>query len=94
MMKMTVLEQVCLHAKPGQTIALVGPTGAGKTTIINLLSRFYDIAKARSRSTVRISAARSSNNLRRMLGIVLQDIFPVLRYGAAEHPLWAAGCQR
>ncbi len=38
-----VLVDVNLHATPGQTIALVGPTGAGKTTIINLLSRFYDV---------------------------------------------------
>ena len=38
-----VLKNINLYAKPGQTIALVGPTGAGKTTIINLLSRFYDI---------------------------------------------------
>ena len=42
-----VLKHVSLHAKPGQIIALVGPTGAGKTTIVNLLTRFYDIDSGR-----------------------------------------------
>ena len=38
-----ILENMNLHVKPGETIALVGPTGAGKTTIINLITRFYDV---------------------------------------------------
>jgi ATP-binding cassette subfamily B multidrug efflux pump len=71
----TVLEQVCLHAKPGQTIALVGPTGAGKTTIVNLLSRFYDVREG----TIQVDGTDIRNarrdSLRRMLGIVLQDSF-------------------
>ena len=71
----TVLEQVCLHAKPGQTIALVGPTGAGKTTIINLLSRFYDVREG----AIHVDSTDIRNvkrhSLRRMLGIVLQDSF-------------------
>ena len=71
----TVLEEVCLHAKPGQTIALVGPTGAGKTTIVNLLSRFYDVREG----AIQVEGADIRNaqrdNLRRMLGIVLQDSF-------------------
>ncbi len=43
-----MLKHVSLHAEPGQIVALVGPTGAGKTTIVNLLTRFYDIDAARS----------------------------------------------
>ena len=42
-----VLKHVSLHASPGQTVALVGPTGAGKTTIVNLLTRFYDMDSGR-----------------------------------------------
>ena len=42
-----VLQNVSLHAAPGQTVALVGPTGAGKTTIVNLLTRFYEIEQGR-----------------------------------------------
>ena len=52
-----VIKNMTLEARPGQTIALVGPTGAGKTTIINLLTRFYEIQAARSASTARISAS-------------------------------------
>jgi len=70
-----VLKQVSLHAEPGQTIALVGPTGAGKTTIVNLLTRFYDIASG----SIRIDGADirrlKKDDLRRQLGIVLQDTF-------------------
>lgn len=70
-----VLKNINLQAKAGQTIALVGPTGSGKTTIINLLTRFYDI----NSGTIRIDGKdiRSINrdNLRQRLGIVLQDTY-------------------
>ncbi len=70
-----VLKQVNLHAAPGQTIALVGPTGAGKTTIVNLLTRFYDIDSG----SIHIDAVDirqvQKDDLRRKLGIVLQDTF-------------------
>ena len=46
-----VLRDFSLHVRPGETVALVGPTGAGKTTVINVLCRFYDITAARSLST-------------------------------------------
>lgn len=70
-----VLKHVSLHAKPGQTIALVGPTGAGKTTIVNLLTRFYDIDSGSIRiDGVDIRKVKISD-LRRQLGIVLQDTF-------------------
>jgi len=70
-----VLKHVSLHAEPGQTIALVGPTGAGKTTIVNLLTRFYDIDSGSIRlDGVDIRQVRM-DDLRRKLGIVLQDTF-------------------
>ncbi|TFG72996.1 MAG: ABC transporter ATP-binding protein [Anaerolineales bacterium] len=70
-----VLKHVSLHALPGQTVALVGPTGAGKTTIVNLLTRFYDIDSGRiSIDGMDIRHAKK-DDLRRQLGIVLQDTF-------------------
>jgi ATP-binding cassette subfamily B protein len=70
-----VLKNVTLTAKPGDTIALVGPTGAGKTTIVNLLTRFYDI----DQGTVTIDGDDlrewDKNRLRGQLGIVLQDAY-------------------
>jgi ATP-binding cassette subfamily B protein len=70
-----VLKDVTFTAQPGQTIAIVGPTGAGKTTIINLLPRFYDV----SAGTVRIDGIDvrdvTMKSLREQIGIVLQDTF-------------------
>jgi ATP-binding cassette subfamily B multidrug efflux pump len=86
-----VLKDVSLHAQPGQTIALVGPTGAGKTTIVNLLSRFYDV----DRGGIAIDGVDlrqyRKDDVRRELGIVLQDTFLFsdtvmenIRYGRLE----------
>ena len=70
-----ILKNINLYAKPGQTIALVGPTGAGKTTIINLLTRFYDIQKGKiSIDGTNITDIKRAS-LRRNLGIVLQDTY-------------------
>jgi len=70
-----VIKNMSLFAKAGQTIALVGPTGAGKTTIINLLSRFYDVqAGTISIDGIELRMMRKED-LRRSLGIVLQDTF-------------------
>ena len=70
-----VLKDVSFTAQPGQTIAIVGPTGAGKTTIINLLPRFYDV----SAGSVRIDDTDvrdvTAESIRRQVGIVLQDTF-------------------
>ncbi len=70
-----VLREVSLRAEPGQTIALVGPTGAGKTTIVNLLTRFYDIDQGAILIDGREIRAVRKNDLRRSLGIVLQDSY-------------------
>ncbi len=70
-----VLKQVSLHAQPGQMIALVGPTGAGKTTIINVLTRFYDIDTGRISIDGYDIRQVQKADLRRQLGIVLQDTF-------------------
>jgi ATP-binding cassette subfamily B multidrug efflux pump len=70
-----VLKQVDFHAEPGQTIALVGPTGAGKTTMINLLTRFYDIDNGWIGIDGNDIRQLKKADLRRTLGIVLQDTF-------------------
>jgi len=70
-----VLNKVSFSAEPGQTIAIVGPTGAGKTTIINLLPRFYDV----THGSVKIDGVDvrdvTAESLRKQIGIVLQDTF-------------------
>jgi ATP-binding cassette subfamily B multidrug efflux pump len=70
-----VLKQVAFHAEPGRTIALVGPTGAGKTTIVNLLTRFYDINSGQVAIDGKDIRQVNKADLRRQLGIVLQDTF-------------------
>lgn len=70
-----ILKDINLYAKPGQTIALVGPTGAGKTTIINLLTRFYDIQKGKISIDGKNIFDLKRSSLRKRLGIVLQDTY-------------------
>lgn len=86
-----VLHDVTLYAKPGQKIAFVGATGAGKTTITNLINRFYDIEDGKIRyDGINITKIKKSD-LRRSLGIVLQDtnlftgsIMDNIRYGKLD----------
>ena len=69
-----VLKDITLYAEPGQKVAFVGATGAGKTTITNLINRFYDIDDGKIRyDGININKIRKSD-LRRSLGIVLQDV--------------------
>ena len=69
-----VLHNISLYAKPGQKVAFVGATGAGKTTITNLINRFYDIADGKIRyDGININKIKKGD-LRRSLGIVLQDV--------------------
>jgi ATP-binding cassette subfamily B protein len=70
-----ILKHINLRVEPGQMIALVGPTGAGKTTIINLLSRFYEIDSGSIRLDGHNINTIDKYDLRRRLGIVLQDTF-------------------
>ncbi len=70
----TVLHNVSLYAEPGQKVAFVGATGAGKTTITNLINRFYDIADGKIRyDGININKIKKAD-LRRSMGIVLQDV--------------------
>ena len=69
-----ILHDISMYAKPGQKIALVGATGAGKTTITNLINRFYDIEDGKIRyDGININKIKKSD-LRRSLGMVLQDV--------------------
>ena len=69
----TVLHDISLYAKPGQKVAFVGPTGAGKTTITNLLNRFYDIEDGKIRfDDININKIKKKD-LRRAMGMVLQE---------------------
>ena len=86
-----VLHNVTLYAEPGQTIAFVGATGAGKTTITNLINRFYDIADGKIRyDGININKIKKAD-LRKSLGIVLQDtclftgtVMENIRYGRLD----------
>jgi len=70
-----VLEHVTFTAQAGQTVAIVGPTGAGKTTIINLIPRFYDVGAGAIRIDGMDIRSATTESLRRQIGIVLQDTF-------------------
>ena len=70
-----VLRDLSFEAKPGEVVALVGPTGAGKTTIINLLTRFYEINGGAIRIDGRDIRNIKKDELRQNLGLVLQDVF-------------------
>lgn len=70
-----VLQNVSFHINPGETIALVGPTGAGKTTIVNLISRFYDIQEGTIKIDGHDIKSVSIESLRKQMGIMTQDNF-------------------
>ncbi len=95
-----VLQNITLYAKPGQKIAFVGSTGAGKTTVTNLINRFYDLADGKIRfDDININKIRKPD-LRRALGAVLQDthlftgtVMENIRYGrldASDEEIYAA----
>lgn len=70
-----VLKNVSFHAKPGESIALVGPTGAGKSTIVNLVSRFYNIKSGAVKIDDQDIARATLRSIRSQMGIMLQDTF-------------------
>ena len=95
-----VLHNISLYAEPGQKVAFVGSTGAGKTTIINLINRFYDLADGKIRyDDININKIKKAD-LRRSLGVVLQEtnlftgtIMENIRYGkldATDEEVYAA----
>ncbi|MDR2043013.1 MAG: ABC transporter ATP-binding protein/permease [Clostridium sp.] len=73
--EMQVLRKVSFHIRPGETIALVGPTGAGKTTIVNLISRFYDTTSGRVLIDGTDVRTVTLESLRSQMGIMTQDTF-------------------
>ena len=86
-----LLQNLCLHAKPGMRIAVVGPTGCGKTTLINLLMRFYEIDSGMISVDGRDQQLYTRNSLRSQYGMVLQDswlfggtIFENIAYGKPD----------
>ncbi|OWA33644.1 multidrug ABC transporter ATP-binding protein [Saccharibacillus sp. O16] len=86
-----ILQDVSFRAEPGQKVALVGPTGAGKTTIVNLLTRFYEISSGSIAIDGRDIRELDKKDLRRSVGMVLQDAYVFagtirenIRYGRLE----------
>ena len=86
-----ILEHFDLHVEPGQTIALVGPTGAGKTTVINLLTRFYDVTEGNVSIDGMDVRSITLKSLRNKVGVLMQDpflfkgsILENIRYGRPE----------
>ena len=83
-----VLHDVSVYAEPGQKVAFVGATGAGKTTITNLINRFYDIADGQILyDGIDVSKIKKAD-LRRSLGHRLAGRQPLHRHGDGQHPLW------
>ena len=89
--KEKVIKEMSFEVEPGQVIAIVGPTGAGKTTMVNVLSRFYDIQEGSILIDDKNILEYKKDDLRRQLGVVLQDVFLFsgtvmenIRYGNLE----------
>lgn len=89
--KEKVIKEMSFEVEPGQVIAIVGPTGAGKTTMINILSRFYEIQEGSILIDDKNILKYKKDDLRRQLGVVLQDVFLFsgtvmenIRYGNLE----------
>ena len=80
--------------EPGQTIAIVGPTGAGKTTIINLLPRFYDVTSGAVKIDGMDVRDVTAASLRRQIGIVLAGYLSVQHNRYGKYPLWPPECHR
>ena len=94
---MTVLEHFDLHVRPGEKIALVGPTGAGKTTVISLLTRFYDVGEGSVEVDGHDVRSLTLHSLRKEIGVLMQEpfifkgsIIENIRYGTPEQCIAAA----
>jgi ATP-binding cassette subfamily B multidrug efflux pump len=87
----TVLEHISFEVKPGESVALVGPTGAGKSTVVSLLSRFYDLDSGKITIDGKDISQATLHSLRSQMGIMLQDsfifsgtIYDNIRYGRLD----------
>ena len=87
----TVLEHISFDVKPGESVALVGPTGAGKSTVVSLLSRFYDLDSGKITIDGKDISQATLHSLRSQMGIMLQDsfifsgtIYDIIRYGRLD----------
>lgn len=87
----TVLEHISFDVKPGESVALVGPTGAGKSTVVSLLSRFYDLDSGKITIDSKDISQATLHSLRSQMGIMLQDsfifsgtIYDNIRYGRLD----------
>ena len=87
----TVLEHISFDVKPGESVALVGPTGAGKSTVVSLLSRFYDLDSGKITIDGKAISQATLHSLRSQMGIMLQDsfifsgtIYDNIRYGRLD----------
>ena len=87
----TVLEHISFDVKPGESVALVGPTGAGKSTVVSLLSRFYDLDSGKITIDGKDISHATLHSLRSQMGIMLQDsfifsgtIYDNIRYGRLD----------
>ena len=88
----TIIHDFSVKVEPGQKIAIVGPTGAGKTTMVKLLMRFYDVSGGSIKVDGHDIREFDRGELRRMFGMVLQDTWLFKGSIDRQYPLWQVGC--
>lgn len=89
-----LLEHLNLTVKPGQKIAIVGPTGCGKTTLINLLMRFYDLDGGQILLDGNAVSKVTKDSLRASFGMVLQEILAEIWQYRRKYCIWKSGCDK
>ena len=85
-----LISDLSLVAEPGQTVAIVGPTGAGKTTLVNLMMRFYELDAGRITLGGVDVTSMPRRELRSRLGMLLPDTLAVRRDHPGQHRVWPA----
>lgn len=90
----TIIQDFSAHAKPGQKVAIVGPTGAGKTTLVNLLMRFYELNSGEIRIDGKNIADLTRENVHDLFCMVLQDTWALRGHHPGKHCLLQARRQR
>ncbi len=89
---MTVLQDVSLHIEPGETIAFVGSSGGGKTTLSQLIPRFYDVTSGSISIDGTDVRKATQESLHKNIGVVQQEVFPFCGQHCGKHPIWKARC--